>query len=122
MVIKKFKNFFILIYFFVNTIHIISSQFNNSSKLAGELVKINILLLLPINNTYKFSISKVLPSLNLAVSELKNTDFGSSFDIKIIPDACDCTGITAPVNAMENIYGKRNHSLHFQAVFGPMCD
>ena len=87
-----------------------------------ELIKINILLLLPINNTYKFSVQKVLPSLYLAVDHIKTTDYGSRFDIKIITDSCDCTGITAPVNAMEQIYGQRNHSLHFQAVFGPMCD
>jgi hypothetical protein len=84
--------------------------------------EVNILLLLPINNTYKFSVSKVLPALLMAVEELKTTDYGSSFRIKIINDVCDCSGITAPVNAMENIYGKRNHTLRFQAVFGPMCD
>lgn len=87
-----------------------------------QSIKVNILLLLPLNDTYKFSVSKVLPALNLAVDEIKKTDYGSSFDLNIIPDVCDCTGITAPVNAMENIYGKRNHSLLFQAVFGPMCD
>ncbi len=88
----------------------------------SETYEVNILLLLPINNTYKFSVGKVLPALLMAVDELKTIDYGSSFRIKIVSDVCDCSGITAPVNAMENIYGKRNHSLRFQAVFGPMCD
>jgi hypothetical protein len=119
-------NFYEKLNIFLFIVNIIFSQglenkhsisFNND-----ELIKINILLLLPINNTYKFSLSKVLPSLYLAVDHIQTTDYGSRFDIKIIPDTCDCTGITAPVNAMEQIYGQRNHSLHFQAVFGPMCD
>ena len=112
--------------FFVNILHLIRSQDSNSiinlNNNSSDLIEINILLLLPINNTYKFSVSKVLPSLYLAIDDIKTSEYGSRFNIKIIPDTCDCTGITAPVNAMENIYGQRNHSLHFQAVFGPMCD
>ena len=88
----------------------------------NDLIQINILLLLPINDTYKFSMSKVLASLNLAINDLKQTDYGSRFRIDLISDTCDCTGIKAPVNAMENIFGKRNHTKQFQAVFGPMCD
>lgn len=90
--------------------------------LSDEKIPINILLLLPLNETYKFSLSKVLSSLNLAISEIKYTDYGSRFRIDITSDTCDCTGIKAPVNAMENIFGRRNHTKKFQAVFGPMCD
>lgn len=92
------------------------------SNYTSAKIPINILLLLPNNDTYKFSQSKVLSSLNLAISDLKSLDYGSKFEIYIISDTCDCTGIKAPVNAMENIFGKRNHTKHFQAVFGPMCD
>ena len=87
-----------------------------------ELVPVNILLLLPLNDTYKFSLNKVLLTLNMAISEIKMKDFGSKFEIDIMPDSCDCTSIKAPINAMENIYRKRNHTKKFQAVFGPMCD
>jgi hypothetical protein len=87
-----------------------------------ELIPVNILLLLPLNETYKFSLNKVLLTLNLAINEIKTKDFGSKFEIDITPDSCDCTSIKAPINAMENIYRKRNHTKRFQAVFGPMCD
>jgi hypothetical protein len=93
-----------------------------SSNTNDDLTHVNILLLLPTNDTYKFSMSKVLSSLNLAIEDLKNTDYGSKFRIEIISDKCDCSGITAPVNAMENIYKNRNQAVRFQAVFGPMCD
>ena len=99
------------------TIHLISSQ-----EAKNGLIPVNILLLLPVNETYKFSLYKVLASLNLAIDDLKQTSYGTKFEINIISDTCDCTGIKAPVNAMENIFGKRNHSKNFQAVFGPMCD
>ena len=85
-------------------------------------IPVNILLLLPSNQTYKFSLTKVLASLNLAINDIKLTDYGSRFQVAIISDSCDCTGIKAPVNAMENIYRIRNHTKVFQAVFGPMCD
>ncbi|RNA13767.1 hypothetical protein BpHYR1_015297 [Brachionus plicatilis] len=87
---------------------------------AGSTVPVNILLLLPVNQTYKFSQSKVMASLSLAISDLKTIGYGAKFHIDIISDTCDCTGIKAPINAMENIFGKRNHSKHFQAVFGPI--
>jgi len=92
-------------------------QVENSDK-----IQINILLLLPTNDTYKFSLSKVLWPLNMAINEIKQIDYGSKFQVEITSDSCDCTGIKAPVNAMENIYRKRNHTKNFQAVFGPMCD
>ena len=92
------------------------------AKPATATTQVNILLLLPTNDTYKFSLTKVLSSLSLAIKELKHTDFGAKFKIDIITDTCDCTGITAPVNAMENIYRNRNQTVRFQAVFGPMCD
>jgi hypothetical protein len=117
------KKIYLFIYTIVNISCFLCSENSSIFELNNdELIKINILLLLPINNTYKFDISKVLPALNLAVDEIKKTSYGSIFNITIITDECDCTGITAPINAMENIYGKRNHTLFFQAVFGPMCD
>lgn len=88
----------------------------------SDKIHINILLLLPTNDTYKFSLSKVLWPLNMAINEIKQIDYGSKFQVEITSDSCDCTGIKAPVNAMENIYRKRNHTKNFQAVFGPMCD
>lgn len=95
-----------------------------SKYISKDSIPVNILLLLPNNDTYKFSSSKVLVSLNFAIKDIKNTDYGSKFEIDIISDSCDCTGIKAPVNAMENIYKKRNHTntKDFHAVFGPMCD
>ena len=94
----------------------------DSSLAYQKRIPIHILLLLPKNETYKFSLSKILPSLNMAIEELKKTDYASSFDISLTGDSCDCNGILAPVNAMENIYGKRNHKIHFNSIFGPMCD
>lgn len=88
----------------------------------NEKFPINILLLLPVNDTYKFSLNKVLAALQLAIDDLKSADYGSRFKIDIVSDSCDCTAIKAPINAMENIFGKRNHTRQFQAVFGPMCD
>ena len=88
----------------------------------GKKISINILLLLPLNETYKFSLNKTLASLSLAIHDIRKTDFGSKFEIDITSDTCDCTGIKAPVNAMENIYSIRKHTKKFQAVFGPMCD
>jgi hypothetical protein len=82
-------------------------------------IQVNILVLLPKNDTYKFSASKLLPPLYMAAHELHNK---TQFKIKIIHDTCDCGGLTAAINAMQNIYGERNHSLQFQAIFGPMCD
>ena len=98
-----------------------SVQAANSSGSGGK-IPVNILLLLPDNDTYKFSTSKILPSLNLAIEDMKDTDYGSRFEFDIIPDQCDCSSMKAPVNAMENIYRMRNHTKMFQAVFGPMCD
>jgi hypothetical protein len=92
------------------------------STAVGEHIPVNILLLLPTNDTYMFSMAKVLASLQLAISEIKTTDYGKKFAVKIIPDVCDCGGIRAPLNAMENIYKMRNNTEDFQAVFGPMCD
>jgi hypothetical protein len=115
----------ILLYFFLIFLTVSCKQtddYNGQYSNFQAFYEVNILLLLPVNNTYKFSTCKVLPALLMAVDELKKIDYGSSFKIKIVNDICDCSGITAPVNAMENIYGKRNHSLKFQAVFGPMCD
>jgi hypothetical protein len=89
---------------------------------SSSTTHVNILLLLPSNNSYKFSMPKVLASLNMAISDLRHTSFGARFTIDLISDSCDCTGIKAPVNAMENIFGIRNHTKKFQAVFGPMCD
>jgi len=66
--------------------------------------------------------AKVLASLQLAINDLKTTEYGRRFALNIIGDDCDCGGIKAPVNAMENIYRIRNHTEVFQAVFGPMCD
>lgn len=88
----------------------------------NQKLPINILLLLPVNDTYKFSLNKVLASLLLAIDDLKSTDYGARFKVDIVTDSCDCGGIKAPINAMENIFGKRNHTKQFQAVFGPMCD
>jgi hypothetical protein len=100
-----------------------TSAANELSTITGNSsTHINILLLLPTNDTYKFSQAKVTASLRLAIADLKHTAFGSRFEIDLISDSCDCTGIKAPVNAMENIFGKRNHTKKFQAVFGPMCD
>lgn len=87
-----------------------------------EAIQVNILLLLPTNDTYKFSMSKVTASLDLAKQDLKQTDYGRRFQLNIKSDVCDCGGIRAPVNAMENIYRIKNNSDVFQAVFGPMCD
>jgi len=92
------------------------------STAVDEHIPVNILLLLPTNDTYMFSMAKVLASLQLAISEIKTTDYGKKFAVKIIPDVCDCGGIRAPLNAMENIYKMRNNTEDFQAVFGPMCD
>lgn len=88
----------------------------------GKAIQVNILLLLPTNDTYKFSMSKVTASLDLAKQDLKQTDYGRRFQLNIKSDVCDCGGIRAPVNAMENIYRIKNNSDVFQAVFGPMCD
>lgn len=97
--------------------------YSKQDKVANsDKIQINILLLLPTNDTYKFSLSKVLWPLNMAINEIKQIDYGSKFQVEITSDSCDCTGIKAPVNAMENIYRKRNHTKNFQAVFGPMCD
>lgn len=98
------------------------TNYNSISTNNNNKQPINILLLLPVNDTYKFSLNKVLASLLLAIDDLKSTDYGSKFRIEIVTDSCDCGGIKAPVNAMENIFGKRNHTKQFQAVFGPMCD
>jgi hypothetical protein len=83
---------------------------------------INILLLLPDNETYKFSLNKVKLSLELAIHEIKHTDYGEKFDVVITTGLCDCTAIKAPVDAMENVYNKKNHTKLFQAIFGPSCD
>ena len=99
-----------------------SQSFFTTSIDANGFIPVNILLLLPANDTYKFSLSKVLASLNLAIQDIKFTDYGSRFEVNIISDNCDCGSIRAPVNAMENIYRIRNHTKVFQAVFGPMCD
>lgn len=107
---------------FISPTSIISYNNLPKEKIEKWNIPINILLLLPINDTYKFSLNKVLASLKLAIDDLKTTPYGSSFNIEIVSDTCDCTGIKAPINAMENIFGKRNHSKKFQAVFGPMCD
>jgi hypothetical protein len=105
---------------------LIDCQRNSYTKLDiaenRDKIQINILLLLPTNDTYKFSLSKVLWPLNMAINEIKEIDYGSKFQVEITSDSCDCTGIKAPVNAMENIYRKRNHTKRFQVVFGPMCD
>jgi hypothetical protein len=116
------RNKILFLYFYLY-----GSVITNGLSLSGlpntnNLIPVNILLLLPMNNTYKFSLNKVLYSLNMAIDEIKTTNYGSKFDIDIMPDSCDCTSIKAPVNAMENIYRKRNHTKRFQAVFGPMCD
>jgi membrane glycosyltransferase len=95
-----------------------SRQISNENKKK----EINILLLLPTNESYKFSLNKVLASLNLAIQDLKTTDYGAKFQVAIVSDSCDCSGIKAPINAMENIFGRKNHTKKFQAVFGPMCD
>jgi hypothetical protein len=111
-----------LIYILFNFLYKTSNG-QQLSKFTNQVpIPVNILLLLPNNDTYKFSLSKVLVSLDFAIKDLKNTDYGSKFEIDIISDTCDCTGIKAPVNAMENIYRKRNHTKNFHAVFGPMCD
>lgn len=94
----------------------------NESLVYETKKEVNILLLLPLNDSYKFSLNKVLAALNLAIFDLKTTDYGSKFAIDIVTDSCDCTAIQAPVNAMENIFGRKNHTKKFQAVFGPMCD
>ena len=114
-------------YIFINLFFICTSLINSiktqqESSNVNNLTHVNILLLLPTNDTYKFSMSKVLASLNLAIEDLKNTDYGSKFIIDIITDKCDCSGITAPLNAMKNIYKNTNQAMRFQAVFGPMCD
>lgn len=96
--------------------------FTASMVKTNGLIPVNILLLLPTNDTYKFSMAKVIASLDLAINDIKKTDYGRKFELNIISDVCDCGGIRAPVNAMENIYRMRNHSMVFQAVFGPMCD
>ena len=88
----------------------------------GSKIPVNILLLLPRNDTYKFSLAKVLLTLSMARQDISRTEMGARFDIDIMPDTCDCTSIEAPLNAMENIYRKRNHTKRFHAVFGPMCD
>ena len=106
------------VFIFLSLISFLQSQIASTD----NLTQVNILLLLPTNDTYKFSLSKVLSSLNLAIGDLKNTAYGSKFKIDIMSDKCDCSGITAPVNAMENIYKNRNKEVRFQAVFGPMCD
>ena len=62
----------------------------NSIKPSPQSIPINILLLLPNNNSYPFSTNKILPSLNFAIEELKTSDYGSAFAIKIIADNCDC--------------------------------
>ena len=88
--------------------------------LNNEIRQVNILLSLPDNDTYKFSQSKVLASLELAIK-----DFNAiSFRVKIIPGECDCSSVTATQNAMENIYRFKyqNRSQNIQAIFGPMCD
>ncbi len=115
----KMRHFFFLLLIISINLKIKASKKLNDNK---ELIPVNILLLLPLNDTYKFSLNKVLLTLNMAISEIKSKDFGSKFDIHIMPDSCDCTSIKAPINAMENIYRKRNHTKQFQAVFGPMCD
>jgi hypothetical protein len=100
-------------------------QSNNLNKIStnNNQTHINILLLLPTNDSYKFSLNKVLSSLNLAINDIESSHtYGTKYEIDLITDTCDCTGIKAPVNAMENIFGKRNHSKRFHAVFGPMCD
>ena len=99
-----------------------SHSFFTTSIDASGFIPVNILLLLPANDTYKFSLSKVLASLSLAIQDIKFTDYGSRFEVNLISDNCDCGSIRAPVNAMENIYRIRNHTKVFQAVFGPMCD
>jgi hypothetical protein len=91
-------------------------------KNSRDVIPVNILLLLPLDDTYKFSMSKVTASLDLAKLDLKRVDYGRRFQLNIKADACDCGGIRAPVNAMENIYRIKNNSEVFQAVFGPMCD
>jgi atrial natriuretic peptide receptor A len=87
-----------------------------------KIIPINILLLLPENGTYKFSMRKVRPALDLAISEIKVTDYGRKFDIILWEGECDCSGITAPINAMKYIYANTNSTNYFQAIFGPICD
>jgi hypothetical protein len=99
-----------------------TTSLQTANSVASPLTHINILVLLPSNNSYKYSMPKVLASLRMAIGDLRHTSFGSRFTIDLIPDSCDCKGIKAPVNAMENIFGIRNHTKKFQAVFGPMCD
>ena len=112
-----FTNLLLICLSLINSIK--TQQVSSNSK---DLTHVNILLLLPTNDTYKFSMSKVLSSLNLAIEDLKNTEYGSKFEVEIISDKCDCSGITAPLNAMKNIYKNSNQAMRFQAVFGPMCD
>ena len=126
----RIKILFLVCLYLINVINANNNQsisflFNNNKYVhqnETDKIPVNILLLLPLNDTYKFSLSKVSLALNMAISELKYTDYGSKFKIDIMPDTCDCTSIKAPVNAMENIYRTRNHTKRFQAVFGPMCD
>ena len=85
-----------------------------------ETKQINILLSLPSNDTYKFSRSNVLASLELAINEFN----ASKFKVEIIPGECDCSAVTATQNAMENVYMFRykKENQNIQAIFGPMCD
>jgi hypothetical protein len=93
-----------------------------NTQLKDSIIPVNILLSLPENDTYKFSLNKVLASLNLSILDFKKDV--SKFEVKIIPGECDCSATKATFNAMENIYRFRyqNNTQTIQAIFGPMCD
>jgi len=96
---------------------------NSKLQPSKDIIPVNILLSLPENDTYKFSLNKVLASLNLSILDFKKEV--SQFEVKIIPGECDCSATKATFNAMENIYRFRYQNstrTTIQAIFGPMCD